>query len=167
MNSIYANTDADEINVQNPGIENLTIKPLIVEFSFSSPAFIEKAGQKVLFKVGELIGPQAEMYQEKERQFPVENEFNRIYQRELVITIPENYTCRNPEILAMNVTPFAAKKNEAGFISAYKQEGNQLKVTISEYYNQLMLPKEDYEDYRKVINAAADFNKLVLVLEKK
>lgn len=166
VSGIYANAEGENIVVENPGVENLMLKPFIISFQTSSSEFVEKAGNKVLFKVGELIGPQAEMYAEGERMFPVDNDFNRLYTRELIVNIPAGYRCKNPEILAMNVTPFKAAKDQAGFISVYKQEGNKITVSISEYYHELILPKEDYENYRKVINAAADFNKLVLVFEK-
>jgi hypothetical protein len=53
------------------------------------------------------------------------------------------------------------------FVSNYTLEGQTLTVTINEYYKQLYAPLERYEDYRKVVNAAADFNKVTLVLEKK
>lgn len=166
VENIYKDAEAEEIKVENEGVDKLGVVPFKVSFRIQSPAFIEKAGKKVLFKVGDLIGPQAEMYQEGERQYPVENDFNRIYTRKMTINIPEGYVCKNPEVLALNVVPFKSKKNEAGFESNYKVNGNKIEVEISEYYNEIFLPKPDYEDYRKVINAAADFNKLVLVIEK-
>ena len=39
------------------------IKPLQFIIDFKSDAFIEKAGNKYLFKVGELIGQQIQLYQ--------------------------------------------------------------------------------------------------------
>jgi hypothetical protein len=44
---------------------------------------------------------------------------------------------------------------------------NVMVVTIREYYKEIVAPVARYEDFRKVINAAADFNKVILVLEKK
>jgi hypothetical protein len=52
------------------------------------------------------------------------------------------------------------------FISTWKQEGDKLIIEITEEYNQIKWPKTDYDNFVKVINAAADFNKVVLVLEK-
>ena len=51
----------------------ICINPLIVNAKISSTSYMERAGQKYIFKIGELIGPQAEMYQENERKFDVEN----------------------------------------------------------------------------------------------
>jgi hypothetical protein len=54
-----------------------------------------------------------------------------------------------------------------GFISSYTIEGNKLVITIHEYYKEINYAKSRAENYRKVINASADFNKVVLVIEKK
>jgi hypothetical protein len=35
-----------------------------------------------------------------------------------------------------------------------------------EQYRRIIYPLAEYEDFKKVINASADFNKIVLVLEK-
>jgi hypothetical protein len=41
-----------------------------------------------------------------------------------------------------------------------------LEVHIEEYYKEIYAPTSRYEDFRRVVNAAADFNKITLVLEK-
>ena len=51
--------------------------------------------------------------------------------------------------------------------SAYIQQGQKLTVTSTEAYQQIYWPKKDFEAYRSVVNASANFNKIVLVLEKK
>ncbi|MEZ4905015.1 MAG: hypothetical protein R2822_26315 [Spirosomataceae bacterium] len=40
-------------------------------------------------------------------------------------------------------------------------------MTIDEYYKETLLPLAIYDTFQKIINAAADFNKVTLVLEKK
>ena len=52
------------------------------------------------------------------------------------------------------------------FESSYEKEGQVIKIKVDEYYDMLHVPLDMYEDYRAVINSAADFNKVVLVLEK-
>ena len=64
------------------------VKPITFDLQFTSQAFVEKAGKKYLFKAGELIGEQMQLYQEKERVLPVENEFSRSYYRTITINIP-------------------------------------------------------------------------------
>ncbi len=46
-------------------------------------------------------------------------------------------------------------------------EGNLLTITIDEFYKEVLQPIDIYEPFQKVINAAADFNKVTLLLEKK
>jgi hypothetical protein len=60
-----------------------------------------------------------------------------------------------------------AGKRTMAFTSSYKLEGNVVKISVSEYYTNIVYPLSIFEDFRKVINAAADFNKIALVFEKK
>jgi hypothetical protein len=46
-------------------------------------------------------------------------------------------------------------------------KGNQLKITIREEYRVADYPIDQFQPFIKVINAAADFNKAVILLEKK
>jgi len=98
----------------------------------------------------------------------VENDFNREYSRQLVVELPAGYSVRNLQELNMDVK---AGSNPAApvyfFRSAYTQQGQKLTVTSTEAYHQIYWPKKDFEAYRSVINASANFNKIVLVLEKK
>lgn len=127
---------------------------------------VERAGNNILFKIGEAIGPQDQLYQEEERKTNVENSFNRLYHRTLRFTIPEGYRIKNADDLKLNIVISDKGTDAYGFVSTYKIEGSQLVVDVNEYYKQLSFPKERFEEFRKVINAAADFNKIVLVLEK-
>jgi hypothetical protein len=89
--------------------------------------------------------------------------------RKLIVHIPEGYKVTNPEVAAMNIVhqDEKTKQNTMGFISSYTIEQNTMTIDINEYYDVMILPASDYASFSKVINAAADFNKLVLVLEKK
>jgi hypothetical protein len=137
-----------------------------VTTEFQSTHFLEKAGPRILFKVGEMIGPQTEMYRDNERITDIENDYNRGYDRKIKVKIPDGYTIKNLNDLNFDVA--YADKNEKPFLfhSAYSLNGNILEIKIEEYYKQIYAPLARYEDYRKVINAAADFNKVTLVLEK-
>jgi hypothetical protein len=139
----------------------------IMDVTFTSGHFIGTAGNRVLFKVGELIGPQIEMYRDDRRMTDVENDFNRGYDRKIRVSLPQGYQVRNPEDIRINVVYSDNGKEPFLFVSDYTMEGNDLVITIREYYKEIFVPLERYEDFRKVINAAADFNKVILVLEKK
>lgn len=139
----------------------------VMDVNFTSTHFVETAGPRILFKVGELIGPQIEMYREDNRMTEIENDFNRGYDRVITVTIPEGYQVRNPDDAKINVIYKDGDKEPYLFVSDVNVKNNQLVITIKEYYKEIFAPVSRYEDYRKVINAAADFNKVTLVLEKK
>lgn len=138
--------------------------PMILKATVNSLKFTEKAGDKIIFKIGELIGPQTEMYNEKPRVHDVETDFNRKYVRVIEVDLPEDYEVSNLEKLNFDV---ALEDGTAIFKSNYKVEGNKLTVEVDEYYSRIDFKVEEFEDYKKVINAAADFNKVVIYLSKK
>jgi hypothetical protein len=143
------------------------VDQFILNVNFTSSHFIERAGQRLLFKVGLLIGPQSELYNEDERVNPVENDYNRGYDRVIKVQVPAGYRVKNPEDLDKSVLYKDGDSVPYSFVSAVESEGQMLTITIKEYYKEIYAPLDRYEDYRKVINAAADFNKVTLVLEKK
>jgi len=143
------------------------VKPFVVKFDISSEYFVEKTGDKYLFKLGDLIGPQMEMQQEKKRILPLEAEFNRSYYRTIKIHIPEGYQISNLEDIIIK-NSYATKDKELFiFDSYYTLKGDVLTVTADEHYRETFVAPEIFEAYRTVINSAADFNKVTLILEPK
>ena len=116
--------------------------------------------------MGLVIGAQVEMYQDTARQFDVENTYNHGYKRILNIKIPEGYKITNLSDLNMDYSSSKDGKNTMEFTSKYEINGNNLMVTCNEYYDEISVPIERYEEFRTVINAAADFNKITLVFEE-
>ena len=143
------------------------VKPFVVKFDISSEYFVEKTGDKYLFKLGDLIGPQMEMQQEKKRILPLEAEFNRSYYRTIKIHIPEGYQISNLEDIIIKNSYTTKDKELFIFDSYYTLEGNVLTVIADEHYRETFVAPEIFEAYRTVINSAADFNKVTLVLEPK
>ena len=143
------------------------VKPFVVKFDISSEYFVEKAGNKYLFKLGDLIGPQMEMYQEKKRILPLEAEFNRSYYRTIKIHIPEGYKISNLDDITIKNSYTAKGKEVFIFDSYYTLDSNILTVTADEHYRESIVAPEIFEAYRTVINSAADFNKVTLILEPK
>ena len=157
VSSKLENTDLESAN------DN---KPFVVQANVKSSELVENAGNKVLLKFGEIIGPQIEMYQEKARQFPMDMGYPHSYDREIELTIPEGYRIKNPEDLTIHHEYLENGQVTMGFVSTYKLEGSRLAVHVTESYRQVQYPLSQYEDFKKIINASADFNKIVLVLEK-
>ncbi len=160
-------------NITNIKCENTLLtdcwdnKPLVIGATIHTAELMEKAGNKLLIKIGEFIGGQAEMYQEKARKLPAEVGYPHILERKLNFEIPDGYTIKNPEAIVMDVQHKKDNEVTLGFVSSYKIEKNILSVYILETYADIKYPLSDFETFKKVINAAADFNKVVLVLEKK
>jgi len=156
----------NDSKIDNDNPDLFGIKPIIFNVDFTSDAFVEKAGNKYLFNVGALIGSQMELYQESERVLPLENEFKRTYERTINITIPKGYAIANLEDINFNNEYIEKGKTILSFKSFYELNDNILKITADEYYKTNHIPVAIYEDYRRVINSAADFNKVTLVLVK-
>ncbi len=155
------------LEIKNKGCEHFGVKPYIAEADFKSDKFLDFAGNKYLFKIGDLIGPQMELYQEEERVLPVQSDYNRKYHREINFNIPEGYKVANLEDIKIEKT----HKNDEGtvdmtFQSLYEVKGNMVTVKIDEYYHTMDYTKEEFANYQKVINAAADFNKVVLIIQQ-
>lgn len=164
---INENIDINSKTVYNDDAKFFGIEPLRVVADAKSTVFVEKAGTNYLFKVGELIGPQSEMYQEKERTQPMEAYYRKNYHRVINVTIPEGYTIKNLDDINLHELYQQKEEEVMKFHSSYKIEGNKLIITADEYYDFIRLSKEEFEEYRRVMNAAADFNKVTLIFEKK
>ncbi len=172
LEAIVKSTDENmnllSIETENEGLEYLGVKPLIIKSKYDVESFIIKAGNKYLIKIGLFIGPQVEMYQdaEKPRTMPVGLSYRKSYHRVLKFIVPDGYNLSNLEDLNMEVL---AKDKDgkviADFISTYTLDGNTLTVTVDERYYKVRYEVSEFEGYRNVINAAADFNKIVIFLE--
>lgn len=152
--------------VRNTGLKHFGKDPLEQDFTARADDFINIAGNKVLFEIGKLIGPQSEMYMDHPRTLPVDAGFRHMYERSIEFEVPEGFAVRNLESLDLDVRPEADGRDAIGFRSTYTVDGTTVRVEIEEYYNEVFFSAEEFEKYRAVINAAADFNKIVLVLEK-
>lgn len=160
-------TPKAKVTTKNDGVNNVALKPFEIHIDVEGNELISKAGTNYLVKIGSVIGKQMQMYSEKERQLPIELNYPHYYTRTITFLIPEGYTIKNPEILKIDYSLKKEDKTLANFTTDYKLENNKLVVYNTENYDFINLPVSDYPTYRQVINAAADFQKLNLILEKK
>lgn len=159
--------EVTNIKIENKELTDaFTNKPLIISAHIKNTEMLENAGNKVLLKIGDIIGPQEQMYQEKPRQLPVELPFPHVLDRKITIHIPEGYTIKNLKDINMNVSFKDGDTVTMGFESSYIQNGNTVVITINETYKNLRYPISEFENFKNVINASADFNKVVLVVER-
>ncbi len=145
--------------------DNATDKPLELSGEFASGALLENAGNSYILNVGDIIGPQAELYQEHERQTDIAFPYPKQYLHHIYFTIPAGYMVSGLEDVKIEKKLESNGETLASFISSYKIEGNVVHINVHEYYVVPELKKELYEGFRSVINAASDFNKVALVLE--
>jgi hypothetical protein len=152
--------------VLNPELDKSDV-PMVLHTKTKSGELIEQAGNKLLLKIGMAIGPQVEMYQDKPRQEPVDMDYPHIEERHVDFVIPAGYTISNPGDLNISETYVENGTLTMGFVSDYTVKGNLLSVHIMEQYKRTTYPLSQFQQFKKIINASADFNKVVLVLEKK
>jgi hypothetical protein len=152
--------------IEKSNIEFINDAEFIIFSDFTSTSFIEVAGINLLLAIGESIGPQVELYYQEERLIGGESGYNRWYYRKIIFEVPEGYRVVNPEAADIDIN----EKNDDtiifNFTSKHSYTGNIYTVDIDEYYNEIIITPEQFEGFREVVNAAANFNKVVLVLEK-
>lgn len=166
----------DEAVIKNFELKNCSSefygnKPVIASATIKSVNVFEKAKDDYLFKIGHLIGEQSELYQEKEsRVLPVELYYAKNYFRKIIFEIPEGYYVENTDKLNINEEFYINGKDDPIMLfdsKAQLTENNTIEIIIKEYYNEVTLPSENYDDYRRIVNAAADFYNLTIILKQK
>ncbi|MES2689597.1 MAG: DUF3857 domain-containing protein, partial [Bacteroidota bacterium] len=166
---------AKDAKLENLKVENYdptkfdeVYKPFGINADLAADYYVEPVGEgKILLKVGELIGQQSEMYQDKPRFTPIDIDFTHSYNRQIMITIPTGYKVKGLDKLNMNFAYNNAKGQPSfGFISSCKEESGKIMITCTEYYNDITYPVAQFNEFKKVINAAADFNKISILFEK-
>ena len=159
--------EVEDLEVENAMARYVGYKPLQANGSLTDIRFLENAGQDLLLNVGKLIGPQMAMYDEDSvRNHDIYNQYAHKYYRTIEFEIPEGYTLVDPEKLVFDEKLMIDGETKALFTSNFSKEGKKVVVTIEEWYEDKIYPKELFQEYLKVINAAADFNKVSVLLEK-
>jgi hypothetical protein len=154
------------LTTENDGTEFIGKKPFVLKVTFEGKDLVQKAGENYLFSVGKTIGSQMELYQENKRMMPVEIDYPHSYLRKIKIILPKGTTVKNVEKFNMSHKTDINGKTEAAFESSYKTQGDEIIIENTEFYNIINYPLEHFDSYKAVINAAADFNKIVIVLNK-
>lgn len=158
-------TEFISASIKNTDIERVGLDPFIIEATYNATDLLKKAGNNYIFEIGAVIGKQMEFYSDKPRKLPIQLNSARSYTRTITLKIPQGYHIKNKSDLNMTYYLDQENKSLAYFTITYEIEDNTLKIENLEGYNFVDLPVSYWDQYRKVINAAADFNKLSLVLE--
>ncbi len=166
--------DIKKYTISNAAINNFyTNAPLEITATVNTSELTQKAGKKYLFKLGELAGPHSSLYYEKKRVLPIDRDYPEIRTRTFTINIPKGYKVLNPEAIKMHAdyVDFGLKPvisfNSDYTLKVDKKNGDKLVVTVKEYFPKTHFAASEYDHYRQVVNTAADFNKVTLLLAKK
>ena len=148
--------------------------PLIVKSVISAESVLisdnktsKKKTKRYIFNLGSVIGTQSELYSNNKRINPIEIRYPNYYDYKISVKIPRGYKVEGIENININENYISNGEIIAKFKSNYVIEGNRLYISIEEFYKSLNYSKSKYNDFRKVINAAADFNKLDIVFIRK
>lgn len=155
------------VKIENIGNDYATLnKPFIITGDVTTNALLEQAGDDYIFSLGQVIGPQVEMYQENERQCDIVMSHPVLYKRKIRVNIPEGFTVKAIDGATLKEQVKQDNKVIMRFYSYYAPEGNSVVFTLVEEYQEVFLKREKINDFRRVINASADFNKAVIIFEK-
>ena len=159
-------TEYTSLKTENDGLDFVGKKPYVMKIAFDGKELIQNAGGNYLFSVGKLIGSQMELYQENKRVLPVEIDHPHSYVRTIKIKLPKGMKAKNLEKFKMDFKTDIENKTAAGFVSNYTEKDGEITVNNNEFYNIVNYPLDKFTEYKNVINAAADFNKIVIILSK-
>ena len=143
-------------------------KPLIINAIVRVPDMIEKAGNRYIINAGNAIGSQPHLYDQKDRVLPVDLEYAFSNSYTINVNIPEGYKVVDVENMTLNVEQTDRDNGNtiAYFRSNWNLKGNKMVITIDESYPKTHYSVRDYGEFRKIMNAGADFNRGIIVLEK-
>ncbi len=162
------NVIPETIEFENTEAGDFPLKPFIQKYEVSNESYWEKGGANYILKLGELIGTQSQLYHDDsaDRKNDVFGNYPKKYEYEINFNIPEGFEVVNLEDINFNIIENIPDA-EFYFKSNYKVVGNKVNVKIEEIYDRDSYPAAYFEDFQKVINGAADFNKVSLIFKKK
>ena len=139
--------------------------PLKINSSITTTNLIEKKDELIYIKIGKVIGTQSNLFEEEKRTNPIEINFANEYIYNIEVNIPTGYSIHDFSDLVKNIKYISVDgKIAARFNSNVKIMDSKLIIEISEFYDDLKYEKSRYNEFRDVINTAAEFYNSNLVL---
>ncbi len=168
LNNGMENAKVSLITAQNFELDEFKKydQPFIIGGIVEAGNLTEVAGNNIIFKIGACIGPQSELYQEGKRQFRIYTGYPHSYKRQFSLSAPAGYTIEGLDKLNINIELKEGSEITAAFRSSYTKEGDKITIVVEEFYKKTNYDITNFEGFRNVINAAADFNKITLLLKK-
>ena len=142
--------------------------PFIVNSKISTESLTTKIKNGYQLKIGNVIGMQSQLYEDIDRFHPIEITYPNQYDYRIVVKIPKGYIIEGLEGLVFNKSYISLMGNKiCKFESNYEINENELVISIQEYYKTLRYQKNRYNEFRDVINSAADFYNSSIIFIKK
>ena len=167
---IFGNLDVSITNYifENQEFKNTqTNAPFITKLKVDIKETItENAGNLLLVNIGKIIGQQNNLYQENERYTNINLNYNKVFKHQIKFQIPDGYAVESFNDLVIDKKMNDDLDKNCYFKSTAKITEKTLIIEIDEQYKSVIYPKAAYQEYRKVVNAAADFVKATLVLKQ-
>ena len=146
---------------------NFRNQPLKINSKLVTRDLVKNVNGKILLNVGKVIGLQSNLFNEDERINPIEINFPNEYYYDIKFVIPKGYKIVNIHDFTKDKKFISVDGNvTAQFKSSANFEKNRLSIKISEFYNSLKYEKNRYNEFKDVINAAAEFYNLEIELSK-
>lgn len=142
------------------------LEPFLTKAVLQSESLVETIDSDILVHLGKLIGTQTKLYNEKNRIHDIVLDFPKLLNYKIEFKIPEGYKCQNLEALKSHIHYTLNDKNNILFSTSYSVENGLLKINVQEAYNAYTINKSQFDKYKEVMNASADFNAFTLLLEK-
>jgi Domain of Unknown Function with PDB structure (DUF3857) len=161
-------SDVLKYNLSNTSIDDYyTKEPFILTANVRSPQLVEKAGNRFKFNIGSILGELPNLYHEKERKLPVDLSFPNSLNCTITVNIPAGYKVLNLNALETRMEYFDRENKKiplCSFKTDYSVKNNKLVLNVSAVFAQSHIRLRDYESFKKVVNAAADFNKVAIII---
>ncbi|MDR1758277.1 MAG: hypothetical protein LBR51_04890 [Bacteroidales bacterium] len=153
------NTIITREQFENTGREMFGSKPMVMRGDIASFDFTKLYEDSIVIKIGQLIGEQANIPASKDRKMPVQLNYLEHYERTFNIILPEKYKVIDfSQIQKAVYDNDDSKQATAAFIVTAKQHQNVLTILCREYYKKLSYEPENFENYRRVVEAANTFH---------
>ncbi len=123
--------------------------PLAFNYSFKVPDFVRSIDQE-LFINPHLSKPLEEGFIEDSRKLDVEHDFTNTEENTFIINIPNGYT------LSSIPKEKSFENEKFGFKISYKAQNSKLLVSSKWYLNTLLVKKEDFSEWNKMIGMLND-----------
>ena len=141
--------------------------PLRINSTITTTELVEEVDGLVYLKVGKVIGLQSNLFDDNKRINEIEINFPNSYEYQIEVEIPKGYRVSDYSELNKAKEFLSVDGSiSAKFNSKATPSNNKINIVINEFYKNLRYDKVRYQEFRDVINAAAEFYESSFTLEK-